>query len=303
MIDVSIIIVNYNTCELTKQCIDSIFEKTDGVSFEVIVVDNDSKDDSIKVLSQDSRVNFIESGANLGFGRANNLGIKHSTGKYVFFLNSDTLLLNNAVKMLFDFMEAHKELKVGALGTILLDANHNRTHSYGNLQSCWDILKIEWGDHLLKRFGKRMARYDEGVVDPDSPFFQVGYVTGADLFCSRETIDLAGAFDPDFFMYWEETEMQHRWSKKLGVSSYIIRGPRIVHLEGKSGNNKSIMSSLKKMPSMFMYVKKTHNSFAYYMFRAFMLIGRLHMLILPKLTKQEKTLLLNTLFSNSSLKN
>ena len=136
MIDVSIIIVNYNTCELTKQCIDSVFKKTSGISFEVIVVDNDSKDDSIKVLSQDSRVNFIESGANLGFGRANNLGIKHSRGKYVFFLNSDTILLNNAVKMLFDFMDAHKELNVGALGTILLDGNHNRTHSYGNLQSC-----------------------------------------------------------------------------------------------------------------------------------------------------------------------
>lgn len=295
IIDVSIIIVNYNTCELTKQSIDSVFEKTSGISFEVIVVDNDSKDDSIMVLSKDSRVNFIESGANLGFGRANNLGIKHSRGKYVFFLNSDTILLNNAIKMLFDFMEAHKKLKVGALGTILLDANHNRTHSYGNLQSCWDILKIEWGDHLLKRFGKRMARYDEGVVDPDAPYFQVGYVTGADLFCSRETIDLAGDFDPDFFMYWEESEMQHRWSKKLGASSYIIRGPRIVHLEGKSGNNKSIMSSLKKMPSMFMYVKKTHNSFEYYMFRALMLVGRLHQIILPILAKEEKKYLLNCL--------
>ena len=295
MIDVSIIIVNYNTCGLTKQCIDSVFEKTIEIAFEVIVVDNDSKDDSIKVLSQDSRVNFIESGANLGFGRANNLGIKHSTGKYVFLLNSDTILLNNAVKMLFDFMEAHKKLKVGALGTILLDANHNRTHSYGNLQSYWDILKLEWGDHLLKRFGKRMARYDEGVVDPDTPYFQVGYVTGADLFCSRETIDLAGAFDPDFFMYWEETEMQHRWSNKLGVSSYIIRGPRIVHLEGQSGNNKSIMSSLKKMPSMFMYIKKTHNPFEYYLFRALMFVGRLHQIILPISGKEEKKYLLNCL--------
>ena len=124
MIDVSIIIVNYNTCELTKQCIDSVFEKTSGISFEVIVVDNDSKDDSIKVLSQDSRVNFIESGANLGFGRANNLGIKHSTGKYVFFLNSDTLLLNNAVKKFWDFATTHSSFAIGALGCQLVDENN-----------------------------------------------------------------------------------------------------------------------------------------------------------------------------------
>ncbi len=295
MIDVSIIIVNYNTCELTKQCIDSIFDKTEGISFEVIVVDNDSKDGSIESLSKDSRIKFVESGDNLGFGRANNLGVEHSSGKYVFFLNSDTILLNNSVKMMFDFMEEHKELKIGALGTILLDMNHGRTHSYGKMPTICDILKLEWGDHILKRFGKRMARNDEDVIDPESQFFKVGYVTGADLFCSKETIDLAGAFDPDFFMYWEESEMQHRWQKCYGLYSYIIRGPQIVHLEGRSGSSKSNMSSLKKMPSMFMYIKKTHNKFEYLGFRVIMLVGRLHQLILPILTADEKKILFNSL--------
>ena len=131
--DVSIIIVNYNTCELTKQCIDSIFEKIDGVSFEVIVVDNDSKDDSIKVLSQDSRITFVASDANLGFGKANNLGVEHSLGKYIFFLNSDTLLVNNAVKLFFDFMEQHQINKsVGAIGCLLMDNKLRRIHSFAD---------------------------------------------------------------------------------------------------------------------------------------------------------------------------
>lgn len=286
--DVSVIIVNYNTKDLTKDCIDSIFEKTSNITFEVIVVDNDSKDGSVEMLSTDSRIKFIESGANLGFGKANNLGVEHCSGKYVFFLNSDTILLNNAIKMMFDFMEQHAELNIGALGTVLLDINHNRTHSYGNMPTICQVLKQEWGDHLLKRFGKRMARYDEGIKDPDTGWFKVGYVTGADLFCSKSTIEKAGAFDPDFFMYWEETEMQYRWREKLYLCSYILRGPEIVHLEGKSDKVCSKMSKIRQMRSMFLFFKKTAWWLPYYLFRIIMIIGRLHQFVLPNLTMKEK---------------
>lgn len=296
MVDVSIIIVNYNTKELTAQCIESIFSQTKDVSFEVIVVDNDSKDGSVEMLSSDKRIIFVESGGNLGFGRANNLGVTHSIGKYIFFLNSDTLLLNNAVKLFCDFMnENQKNFHIGALGTILMDSNHNRTHSYSNLPTMSEVVKAEWGDHILKRFGKRMARYDENVSDKDEMYFKVGYVTGADLFCSRETIDLAGGFDPDFFMYWEESEMQHRWTKKYNRPSYIFRGPKIVHLEGKSCTKKNLMSVIRKMPSMFLYFKKTSNPLSYYAFRVFMFLGRLHQFLMPSIKKEEKKLLFKVL--------
>lgn len=295
--DVSIIIVNYNTKELTKDCIDSIYEKTSDISFEIIVVDNDSKDGSLELLSRDSRIKFIESGENLGFGKANNLGVQHSSGKYVFFLNSDTILLNNAVKMMYDFMEQNTELMIGALGTILLDLNHHRTHSYGPMPTIGQVLKQEWGDHLLKRFGKRMARNDEGIKDPDAEYFNVGYVTGADLFCSRSTIDKAGAFDPDFFMYWEETEMQFRWKKRHGLSSFILRGPKIIHLEGKSGKTGSKMSEIRQMRSRFLFFKKTVDSFHYYLFRIMMIVGRIHQFVLPNMTLNEKKELFKTLMS------
>ena len=94
--DVSIIIVNYNTKNLTLQCIDSIYEKTNDVSFEIIVVDNNSTEGSQELVSHDKRIVFVEAGENLGFGKANNLGLRQAQGKYIFFLNSDTLLLNNA---------------------------------------------------------------------------------------------------------------------------------------------------------------------------------------------------------------
>ena len=103
--DISIIIVNYNTLHVLRPCLDSIIEQTIGIDYEIIVVDNGSTDGSIEELSSNSRVTFIPTGENLGFGRANNKGLEQAKGEYIFFLNSDTLLKNNAIKMLYDFAE------------------------------------------------------------------------------------------------------------------------------------------------------------------------------------------------------
>ena len=96
--DVSIIIVNYNTCELTRNCLKSVFEQTKNIDFEVIVSDNGSKDGSVEMIKKEfPYVILIENNANLGFGAANNRGLKIAKGKYIFYLNCDTILLNNAV--------------------------------------------------------------------------------------------------------------------------------------------------------------------------------------------------------------
>ena len=101
--DVSIIIVNYNTKDLLVNCLNSIYEKTKDVLFEIIIVDNASIDGSEEMIKNDFKeVVFIQSGDNIGFGRANNLGIKEAKGDCIFLLNSDTILLNNAIKELTD---------------------------------------------------------------------------------------------------------------------------------------------------------------------------------------------------------
>ena len=103
--DVSVIIVNYNTVELTKQCILSIYNQTKDVNFEIIVVDNNSEDNSVKIIENNfPQVILINNSDNIGFGRANNLGVEIAKGKYIFFLNSDTILLNNAIKIFVDYM-------------------------------------------------------------------------------------------------------------------------------------------------------------------------------------------------------
>jgi len=106
--DVSIILVSYNTKNLTRECLKSVYEKTEGIEYDIWVVDNASSDGSPQMIKEEFLgVKLIESPENLGFGRANNIAIKQSDAKYCFLLNTDTILINNAVKILFDYMDIH----------------------------------------------------------------------------------------------------------------------------------------------------------------------------------------------------
>ena len=129
--DVSIIIINYNTKQITQNCIDSIFKYTKEIDFEIILVDNASKDGSPEFFRTVNDIKFIESKENLGFGRANNLGYSYTSGKYVFLLNSDTLLINNAVKKFYESMELQPQ-DVSCLGSKLLSEDGvTENNSYG----------------------------------------------------------------------------------------------------------------------------------------------------------------------------
>lgn len=236
--DVSVIIVNYNTKELTKNCIDSVFAKTSGVSFEVILVDNASTDGSVELFEKDERILFIESGENLGFGKANNLGYQHARGKYLFLLNSDTLLLNNAIKEFYLQMEQRSKT-IACMGCLLVDGNNMRIHSYGDFPTlAKELIRKPW--YLLHKFWGIQVGYDDHPLQIiDDHTFEVEYVTGADLFIRKSVADEYGLFDSDFFMYYEETEMQYRYRKR-GNISVINDLPKIQHLVG--GSEKSSLS-------------------------------------------------------------
>jgi GT2 family glycosyltransferase len=268
-IDVSIILVNYNTYRMTCECIDSIIKQTTGVTYEIIVVDNDSKDESQTEFAKDDRVIFIESGGNIGFGRANNLGVERAKGKYLFFLNTDTLLLNNAIKMLFDYSEQHKDEKIGAVGGFLINGENKPVFSGGKFLT----LKIIF-DTITTHFGHRPNAYGS-IRENTTPKNEVDvdYVSGADIFVSKSIVDKYSAFDPDFFMYYEENEMQYRWAKN-GYQSRLINGPQIKHLVGASinkGKKKNAVNYNKILinrRSEMIYFKKCHSHFCYLMYRA-----------------------------------
>jgi GT2 family glycosyltransferase len=141
--DVSIIIVNYNTKELIHNCLASIYEQTKDISFEVIISDNGSTDGSVEMVKNEfPYVKLVANNENIGFGAANNRALKIANGKYIFYLNSDTVLLNNAVKIFFDYWENTEEKeKIGALGTNLIDADGKIIHSWGMFPTCYTLCK------------------------------------------------------------------------------------------------------------------------------------------------------------------
>ena len=216
--DLSIIIVNYNTLELTKACIESIRYHTKDIEYEIIVVDNASTDGSIKFFSMMKDIAFIESGDNLGFGRANNLGLEHSSGRYVLMLNSDTVIENNILTRMVKRFDVQPK-DVACLGSLLLHADRCPSCSFGYYKS--------WKEEFGKKVEERNTNNIEGAQR------EVEYVSGADLFVRRNVAKELGLFDPDFFMYYEDMELGYRY-RKSGYKSVVVNEHGIIHLEGAS---------------------------------------------------------------------
>lgn len=271
--DVSIIIVNFNTKLLTEDVLNSIKEKTKNISYEVIVVDNNSTDGSYDYLKKKFNVDnikIIRSSINLGFGRANNLGAQNSSGKYLFLLNSDTILKDNAIKIMYDYME--KNLDVGVCGGNLYNRNNEPIHSFGReLPSIWNEIPFK---HFFKRIFLRKLNdfnYLNKVIN-------VGYITGADFFIRKVIFDNLQGFDPDFFMYFEETELCSRIIKR-GYKIVNIPTVKIIHLVGGSIEKKESKIQMyleskykyyekvygnKEIPKMF-YISQLFNNIGYYL--------------------------------------
>ena len=238
--DVSIIIVNYHSAEMVIDCINSIYDKTRDLRYEIIVVDNASGDGSVELLRETfgEKIAVIEAPENLGFGKANNLGAKQASGKYLFLLNPDTILVNNAIKILYDYMEAHPN--VGVAGGNLLSLEGMPTPSFCRE---YDDLRLEkkrasWGNLLGQRIrtklnigqNRPMAEFNH-TEEPET----VAYIFGADMMMPRALFEKVGGFDPDFFMYAEEEELTWRIHSQ-GYDVVSVPQAKIIHLEGATLN-------------------------------------------------------------------
>lgn len=231
MIDVSIVIVNYKTVNLIIDCIKSIKDKTKDINYEIIVVDNNSNDDFEKrlIIEFGNSVNLkcIALLDNVGFGKANNEGFKVANGRNVFCLNPDTILINNAIKILSDYLDANPD--VGICGGNLFDEQMNPTLSYMTyLPSITHEL-----DELTHGCLSRLKNGKNTRFNYTDEILSVGYITGADMMIRKSIIDKVGGFSPKFFMYFEETELTYR-IKEAGYDIRSIPFVIIQHLEGKS---------------------------------------------------------------------
>lgn len=260
---VSIIIVNYNTCKMTMECIDSVLFYTTGITYEIIVVDNASSDNSASTISQKyTQVKVLSSPKNLGFGGANNMGVKSARGKFLFFLNSDTLLLNNAVKEMYDFWKKNEQLRIGVLGGILVDKTRKEFESF----SCFPTVVSEIGKYIgLKSYVNRYVARKKQELDNCS-YAEVDYVSGADMFMEKSTFESINGFDTTFFMYFEESDMQKRLHR-CGMKNYILTTPHILHYGGASQGQVSNKKRMMVHKSMMVFLRRYTNVFAFYLFK------------------------------------
>lgn len=227
-IDTSIIIVNYFTSHLINDCLKSIKENTYYIEYEIIIVDNNTEKLSEAIDSYGIKyIKYIQLNENIGFGRANNKGIEIAVGRNIFLLNPDTLLLNNAVKILSDYLDANP--KCGACGGNLFDKYFNPIHSYVKYRPGI----IEAIDKILRNYPSRLFFKKKFQHNYTKRIIKVGYITGADLMIPSDILKRTGSFKDDFFMYYEETDLCFRIAK-LGYKIVSIPQAKIIHLGGQS---------------------------------------------------------------------
>jgi N-acetylglucosaminyl-diphospho-decaprenol L-rhamnosyltransferase len=244
-LDLSIIIVNWNTRDLLDQCLRSIYGTSQDLIFETLVVDNGSADDSLAMVRQHfPQVRLVENQANVGFARANNQGIRLSRGRYVLLLNSDTIVLPHALKEMVRFADACPD--AGIVGCKLLNGD-------GSLQESWASFPTFWSEVLGRNFRARR------LVGKMLLTYEVDWVGGACLLARRAAIDEVGLLDESYFMYSEETDWCFRMTQQ-GWKVYYLPDVEVVHLGGGSASRANAIQLVRLYESKIRFFRKHYGA-------------------------------------------
>jgi GT2 family glycosyltransferase len=252
--DISIIIVNWNTRELLRKCLKSVEATVQGLAYETIVVDNASADGSEAMLGEQfPRVRLIANPENRGFGAANNQAMRLMAGRYALLLNSDTVLADNAVRELFEFMERTPDAAM-VCGQ-LLNADGSRQNSIAAFPSLLTLLTNMPLLEVLfpKRFPSKRYAYP-GPIEVDSGI-------GACLMVRKRAIDAVGMFDERYFFFFEETD----WARQMraaGWKIFHVPAALVYHLQGQSIGG-SIRSRIEFYRSRYQYFQKWESPSVY----------------------------------------
>jgi GT2 family glycosyltransferase len=246
--DLSVVVVNWNTKELLLQCLDSFYHKMEEIKAEVFVVDNGSVDRSVVAVREHfPEVILIQNQKNLGFARANNQALRQSKGKYLLLLNPDTRVKPGAIEKLVSFMEGHPE--AGTVGAQLLNADGSKQNSIANFPS----LATELLNKNLLRwlFPKRFPGKERDYLGPVA----VESVIGACMMARRNAVRQVGWLDEDYFLFLEETDWCFRM-KRAGWEIYHVPQAEIYHFQGRSAESEKKKAKLEYYRSRYHFFKK-----------------------------------------------
>lgn len=251
---ISIIIVNYNVRYFLEQCLCSVQKACGALLTEVIVVDNNSTDNSIEYLSSRFKtVQFFGNKENLGFAKACNLGLQQAKGEYILFLNPDTIVPEDCFQQCISFLRSHTD--AGALGVKMLDGSANfLKESKRSFPSPATSLYKLFGLARLFPHSKTFARYHLGHLDAGKSH-EVDVLAGAFMMIKKEVIDKVGGFDEAFFMYGEDVDLSYR-IQQAGYKNYYFAGTSIIHFKGESTRKGSMNYVRIFYKAMSTFVKK-----------------------------------------------
>ena len=263
--DVSIIIVNYKTPQLVIDCLNSVHQHTQGVDVEVIIVDNESGDDSEAVVraafpeEQFPQLRWFDMGYNAGFGRANNFGMKQARGRHILLLNSDTLLVDDLITRCSQRLD--QQTDAAAVGAMQINRD-GQVHAqlftrFAQLRRFCYVLPERWLNRVFP---------DNHYADPN----EVDWIIGAFLMTRQSTIANAGGFDERFFMYGEDVEWCHRLGQQGRM--LVLHDGFFVHLEygsdaGNATRKTTFINRFKTQMqvSNLLWIRKQYGAGAYLM--------------------------------------
>jgi len=227
--DVSIIIVNYNSFKLLKACLESIIHHSQGFELEIIVVDNNSTDGDVEeIINEFENIKLIRNEKNEGFAKANNKGAAISKGEYLLFLNNDTIFVENTLQILLQYLREQKDRIL--IASQLLNEDGSVQHSVYSFQTLWLSFTAYFFLYSIFPRSKYFNRYylmNRGI----DRITEVEIVTGAFMLFNRKDILELKGFDEDYFFYGEDNDLCKRFRDSGGKIIYYPK-TKIIHLKG-----------------------------------------------------------------------
>lgn len=244
---VSIIILSYNTRDLLRVCLDSVFSQTKQLKKEVIVVDNHSTDKTVEMVKKEfPEVTIVENKENTGFAKGCNIGVKHAKGEDILFLNSDTQLTEDGLQGMLSKLDSDE--KIGVIGGKLINQTHRTSASFGTFFSVPSIFLMIFG---LDKF---FIKHNPSIAK------EVDWVSGGFMLLKKELFEKVNGFDERFFMYVEDVDLCFR-IKKLGLK--VLYVPEFEALHKGQGSSSRSFAVLYIFSGMLLFFKK-HKSMAEY---------------------------------------
>lgn len=280
-LDVAIILINYNASEYTKKCISSVLEQTSQeLSYQIIVVDNASEKEDYQSLSSflssfsKDTIQLHRSRINTGFGGGNMHGIQFANARYYLFLNNDTLMMDDPIKLCYDFMEAHPE--AATCGPQIYNERNEKVVSFDHFTS---FAREVFGRKTPEILFSKPNRKKEYLAP-----ISVDYVNGSFMLFRAEDFDNIGGFDTNIFLYFEECDICYRLKKKAR-KTYFIPDASYMHHQGVSVDKTKMPIPIKieLKTSMFYVIRKNYGYLHYQLLRlVFIIRYGLTSLVKPK---------------------